>query len=300
MAYVQWDEADVEAWLESADGSWVESDDGLQDAPWFGAESAYHDALRAALAPEYRTLPTEQLDALVAGAFESLSPEEAEGLGDVLKGLARAVAPVAARALPALAPLAAKVLPAAAPIIGTVLGGPAGAAAVSALSQFAGQMIGGVAPPPGAPVMPSMAPAPAGAVAAPGGADAGGSAITQLLSLLKSPELLQSLLTQLLGNAGARAVPVGPEQVPATFGAFMNALSVLANQAASESVAWYGDATEAESGEYLRDDHGSYLYDPAVPEERAAALVAHLRAAEAERYGEDVGGWLLRAGMVSA
>jgi hypothetical protein len=87
----------------------------------------------------------------------------------------------------------------------------------------------------------------------------------------------------------------------------MEALSVLAGTAA-ETAASYGESAEAESTAYLQDASGRYVYDPAVPEERAAALVAQLRAGEAasESFGESmseassesVGDWLTRAGIV--
>ena len=77
---------------------------------------------------------------------------------------------------------------------------------------------------------------------------------------------------------------------------------------AAETAASSGESAESESTAYLQDASGRFVYDPAVPEERAAALVAQLRAGEgtsesfAEAMGEasyeSVGDWLTRAGIV--
>jgi hypothetical protein len=124
---------------------------------------------------------------------------------------------------------------------------------------------------------------------------------------LESPALRQLLAGQVLGQAGVKTVPVGPENVPVSFPAMMEALSVLAGSAA-ESAPSYGESGEAESTAYLRDESGRFAYDPAVPEERAAALVAHVRAGEAasgyfgasmsEARDASVGSWLAHAGLI--
>jgi len=161
-------------------------------------------------------------------------------------------------------------------------------------------------PMPQATVQPAVpAPTPSTPVAPPDAAAT--SALGQLIALLDSPALKQLLAGQLLGTAGVKTVPVGPESVPVSFPTMMEALSVLAGSAA-ETATSYGESAEAESTAYLQDASGRFIYDPAVPEERAAALVAHLRAGEAvpgpfaesmsEMSGESVGDWLSRAGML--
>jgi hypothetical protein len=297
-------------------GVWIESEEEPLDTAWWaGGDGAYQAGVRSALAPEYRHLPAEEIDELVTGVMESMSPEDAEGLGSFLGKVGRAIAPIAA-----------KVIPVAAPIVGTMIGGPAGAA----IGQLAGQAVGGPAPvpvmaqplPPPLPVAPAvMTPAPVSTVTAPAtptptvapavpppAPNTGQSAIAQLIALLQSPACLQSLAGQALGPAGAKTVPVGPESLPAPFPAFMNALSVLAGQAAMEAAERYGEAAEEESTSYLRDASGSFLYDPAVAEERAAALLAQLRAGESVygganghpngSRGDAVGDWFARAGLV--
>jgi hypothetical protein len=302
--------------------AWLESDDGRPEPWWTGAESAYHVGLRSALAPAYQGLSTEEIDDLVERVMESASAEDAEDFGSFLSDLGRTVAPIAAQ-----------VLPIAAPIVGTMVGGPAGAMVGQMVGQYAGKALGGAAPAPSsAPrTAPQLAPPPAPrpvspppqpvsqatpqpAVAAPTGSApvtppdaAATSALGQLIALLDNPALKQLLAGQVLGPAGVKTVPVGPESIPVSFPTMMEALSVLAGTAA-ETAASYGESAEAESTAYLQDASGRYVYDPAVPEERAAALVAQLRAGEAasESFGESmseassesVGDWLTRAGIV--
>lgn len=296
--------------------AWIESHDGGDDdvARWLGAERPHHAALRAALAPGYESLPAETLDDIVGQTLASLPPDEAEGLGSFVSGLGRAIAPIASQ-----------LLPVAAPLIGTAIGGPVGAAIGTTVGQLVAprpappRPVAPVAVAPLAPLAP-VAPVVAAPVAqtvgaplaqppVPGGGQGGvASAIAQLVSLLQNPALAQSLAGQVLGPVGARTVPVGPNAVPVSFPSFMNALATLATQAATVSTEAYGEAADAECTAYLRDPSGRFAYDPAVPEDRAAALLGHLRAGEAaeasEAYdgydttGESLGDWLARAGLV--
>ena len=306
--------------------AWLESDDGRAEPWWTGRENSYHAGLRSALSPEYQELSAEEIDDLVDRVMQSASPEDAEDFGSFLSDIGRAVGPIAAQ-----------VLPIAAPIVGTMIGGPAGAMVGNMVGQYAGKALGGgaapapraatppqnsaprvVAPPAPRPVAQPVVPppppvsqaTPEPAVAAPTAtppAAASTSALAQLIALLDSSALRQLLAGQVLGSAGVKTVPVGPENVPVSFPTMMEALSVLAGSAAQTAPA-YGESAEAESTAYLRDESGRFAYDPAVPEERAAALVAHLRAgpAESEAFvgsmGEasdaSVGSWLSRAGMI--
>ncbi|MGB7292642.1 MAG: hypothetical protein WBD99_10760 [Thermodesulfobacteriota bacterium] len=196
--------------------------------------------------------------------------------------------------------VAAKALPVAAPIIGTAFGGPLGGAIGGTLGGLAGKALGGATAPrrPGRP----------GAQPVLGKIPAGSSATAQLMSFLQNPKLLQSVLGQVLGPAGRSSVPVGPKGAPAPFGAFMNALSNLANQAALEANA-REDAQE--TPRYLLDDEGEFKCDPAVPEERAQVLVEQLREdyfAEADDEDDPAGAddeeedglaeWFVEAGLV--
>jgi len=323
------------AWLESDDDV-LEAYDGRPEPWWSSGESSYHAGVRSALAPAYQGMSSEEIDDLVDRVMESATAEDAEDFGSFLSDLGRAVAPIAAQ-----------VLPVAAPIIGTAIGGPAGAMVGQAVGQYAGQALAGgtqqqrpaapaaprpatpmtYAPPPAAYTAPKPAPPPAAlpaprpvaqpvqpvvaqpvasAPTTPAPAPATPSVLAQLIALLDSPALRQLLAGQVLGNAGVQAVPVGPESIPVTFPTMMEALSVLAGSAA-ESAPRYGESTESESTAYMRDASGQLVYDPAVPEERVAALVAQLRAGESvgaageamsEAHDDSVGDWLSRAGLV--
>jgi hypothetical protein len=261
------------------------------------AEAAEYTGLRAVVAPQYRALPIEHLESTLSARLATMTPEQAEDFLSVLGGLGKSIAPIAAQ-----------VLPVAAPLIGTAFGGPIGGMLGGLAGQYAGQALAGAAggrpaqprPPaparPAAPAypqpalgMPLAAPSPPPPPAVPGGASP--PTAMQLLSFLQNPQLLQSILGQVMGPAGAGAVPVGAAGTPAPFGSFMNALSVLANQAASEA-----ESAEDQEAlpEYLVDSRGRPRCDPAVPEERAALLLQELR--ETPRFtspaASDPGSWL--------
>jgi hypothetical protein len=321
----------MEAWIESDDGAYGPAD-----------ESELQVGVRAALAPEYEGLPAEELDAIVERVLESATPEDAELIENWLTDIGRAVLPIAKQLLPVAAPIVGGVIggPAGAAVgqavaqvagqafSGATPGAPQHVALAPAVAPIAGPVVrdhrtqvpavASASPAlPAAPVAPSAAPAIAtttAAATAPAAPAGGGmsSALAQLLALLEHPAFRQLLGGQLLGSAGARAVPVGAEGVPVTFPAIMEALSVLAEQAGAEAAEHTGGSGESESTAYLRDASGAYRYDPASPEERAAALVEQLRSDAAWRGGfgeasdrmngseEDrVGEWLARAGLVT-
>jgi hypothetical protein len=269
----------ADVWLEDADESW----------PGDGSEC---EALREVLAPEYRDLSPSEIDELVANAVSGMSPEEAESFWKTAGNLAKGIGKVATHALPV-----------AAPIVGTVFGGPVG----GALGKVAGQALAGtLAPPTGLPIptglaSPGPGPGPPGDGMLPGGADAG-SAVRLLMWLLQHPALLQSILGQVLGPAGQSSVPVGSQGAAAPFGAFMNTLSVVANKAAAEAESATAFESFEEMPEYLRDAGGNLrCADPALPESRAEALLAHLRESDdAGSHGpqDELTRWFQEAGLV--
>ena len=113
-----------------SDGSiegWVSSED-------LGAEAAEYTGLRAVMAPEYRVMPVEYLEATLSARLAEMTPEQAEDFLSTLRGIGKAVAPIAAT-----------VLPAAAPIIGTAFGGPVGGMIGGLVGQYAGQALAGAA-----------------------------------------------------------------------------------------------------------------------------------------------------------
>ncbi len=270
--------------------SWPESEAFATWESGATGDARYGNALRGLVREQYRLLPEAHLDALARSVAGRLSPFEAEDFWQTLQDVGRQIAPIAAQ-----------VLPVAAPLIGTAIGGPLGGAIGSTVGGLAGQALAGAAgqprpPAPGAGVpgaVPAPSPLPAGAT----------SATAQLLSLLQNPALLQSLLGQLLGGAGHSSVPVGAQGTPAPFGAFMNALGVLANQAASEAHAGFAGEDTRTIPTYLIGPSGE-LADPTIPEHRTRALLERLqegRAAESFRVadGGGVGGWFRQAGMMN-
>jgi outer membrane biosynthesis protein TonB len=319
--------------------AWLESDDGRQD-PWFASgESPYHAGVRTALSPSYQGLSTEEIDDLVDRVMESATAEDAEDFGSFLSDLGRTVAPIAAKVLPVAAPIVGTLIGGpAGTVVGNMVGQYAGQALGGAapapkpvaprpapqpvarpipqpvarptpqpVPQAAPQAVAQPVPEPVAQAEPQAAPttppAPTSIAPVTPPSPAATSALAQLIALLDSPALRQLLAGQVLGSAGVKTVPVGPENIPVNFPTMMEALSVLAGNAA-ETATSYGESAEAESTAYLQDASGRFVYDPAVPEERASALVAQLRAGEAasgsfgESTNESVGDWLTRAGVI--
>jgi hypothetical protein len=214
-------------------------------------------AIREALAPEYRDLRSEQIEAIVHTQLGSVSPDDVESFLSTLKKVGGAVT----KALPA-------VLPVAGTVAGTALGGPLGAMVGGQLGSLAGGAVGRATGRPG----PRRA---ATAGAAP-------PAAAQLLGVLNRPEILRGLMSMLMGPAGGRTVPVGGVPVPT--GAIANLIGTLANQAAEEErvlAAADGDPLPT----YLMDSFGEFRCDPAVPEQRAEVVLELLRHSAPEVVG---------------
>jgi len=236
--------------------------DDFEDYEEFSESEHDYEELRILLAPEYADLPPEELEELFEQTL-GMYPEDVE---DFLKDLGRGLRSVGKAVAPAL--------PAVGTVVGTAFGGPVG----GAVGGIAGRAAGGALTPQRPPRRPvrrprsvSPPPQPPIAPAAP--------ATAQLLQVLARPEVLQALMSMLLGPSGRRHVPVAGTPVPV--GAFTNLLGVLANRAAAEY-----NVLAAPSGEdiprYLLDVNGEFLVDPAVPEERAAVLLGLLEIAEQE------------------
>jgi hypothetical protein len=249
---------------------WIEAEEPWLAPQWFAEEDDYYLGLRESLSPRYSEMTPEQLDAVAEAALAQMTPEEAEGFGDFLSKLGRAVAPVAAQ-----------LLPIAAPLVGTAIGGPAGAVMGSTLGRLAGQALGIPGPRPAPPAQagapaPLPPPAPTLSVANPLPTAPGTSSTAQLMKFLEDPALHQIIAGQLLGGAGRSTVPVGQAGLPVGLPAFMNALSVLAKQAASEAE-HYPEEHGTASVAYLMDSEGHYQWDPASPDECAGALLTRLQ-----------------------
>lgn len=241
---------------------------------------AYHESgltdsfpeLRKCLAPEYRHLPTEYLEQIIEQSFgEGVSPEDVESFFSDIGKFASHAAKGVGKALPA-------VLPVAGTVVGTAFGGPLGGALGGALGSVAGSAVGSAVQ--GKKVLPSIKkaarPALATAAQTAGGAikgmipGAAGGAAAQLLNTLAQPKVLQGLQSLALGQLGNQSIPVAGTQVPV--GAIANLIGSLANQAVAEQQTFY--AYEAEAiPTYLLNSEGYPIVDPAVPEQRAAALL---------------------------
>jgi hypothetical protein len=218
--------------------------------------------LHATLAPKYRRVPVERMETYLEQVLEGASMEAMEDFLGTLASVGQAVLPV--------------LLPAVGTIIGGPIGGAVGAAAGTAASAgikaAAAGKPGQPAPPPPGPPPPSPPPrpqpppraaaAPARAPTAKAKRPAGPSprsvAAAQLLALLFSKELLDTLGRLLVGPAADRPVQVNGESVTAP--AMLNLLAELADRAAAEAATFSGESITA--GEY----------DVTSAEERAEAL----------------------------
>jgi hypothetical protein len=218
--------------------------------------------LRKVLAPQYRALPAEDIEALLEGI--NLSAEDMEGFLDTLKDIGSGIV----KAAPAILPVAGTVL-------GTVVGGPAGAALGGTLGKLAGGAISQAKAPrparvPSAPRLP---------MPMPGSSPAAG----QLLQTLFRPETMRSLVSMLLGQLGASNVKVGSTPVPV--GAFTNLLGSLANLAQAEYTSANPQIAEGLPS-YLQGFAGEAVGDPAVAENRARILFEMLQESDLEQEPE--------------
>jgi hypothetical protein len=229
--------------------------------------------LRASLHERVRSAPPEVIEQLVAEVFgPGVEAEDVEDLfgsiGSALGNVAGQVAPVLAKAAPGA--ISGAAAGSAAGPYGALIGGLAGG-----LSSLSG---GGRAPAAPQPAPPPSIPSP-GPMPVPAAAPlAGFPAAGQLMSLISRPEVLQALLAMLMGQAGQRSVPVGPQGTPVGVGAITNLLGTLANQASLEHAALVPEGDESVPQYMIGLEH----LDPAVPEHRAAAVLELFRATDRE------------------
>ena len=230
-----------------------------------GTAGSDYQGLRQVLAPPYRNWEAEDIEAL----FESynLSAEDMEGFFDTLKDIGKAVVSAAP-----------SILPFAGTAVGSLFGGPLGGAVGSALGQAAGGAISqATAPRPQ--TSPSAAPGmqiPRVPQSPPGAAPTA----SQLMQTMFRPEMIQALVSMLLGQLGRPNVTVGSTSVPVE--AFTNLLGTMVNQAQAEYNAASPGAREG-IPEYLRDYAGEAVGDPAVAEHRARALWEMLQETDVEQ-----------------
>lgn len=230
-----------------------------------------YPTVRQILAPEYYDLPPEAIDTLLRQTLgEDVSAEEIEGFLNTLKQVGRS----AVQALPS-------VLPAAGTIVGTAIAGPAGGMLGGMAGQVAGQAVGAATQrqsqppqrsgnrsrhrsrpavgagqqPPAQPSLPSTQGSPAAA---------------QLMQVLANPQVQQALMAMMMGSAGRPNVRIAGTSVPVE--AVGNAIHSLVESAIAEHHALCKGMGET-IPQYLLDDAGEFLVDPANPDARAAILV---------------------------
>jgi len=153
--------------------------------------------------------------------------------------------------------------------IGSLLGGGGGGAAGAI-----GNLLGGA----------SGSGGPAGALSSLFG---GSGAIGQLRSLLQRQETMEALSALEIPPFGRTAILVGSAQTPVPTAAFPNLIAHLAGQASAEATAWAQDSENAM--EYMMDQSGEYVGDPALDRDRAARIWNLLNEAQAERLLEAIG-----------
>lgn len=249
--------------------------------------------IRSALAPEFAALPAEDVEDLLesnglrAEAMENFFSD----VGHAFSSAAKAVAPIATKALPGIISGAATgcALGPWGCLGGALIGGvgsalssgggkpaaggssssPVGAIA-GAIPAIAGAMGGGGGVASG---IAAALPAIAGLVGGGAGGVAGNKSNPAgvLLGLMQNPSVQQALMSLALGSAGKKDVPVGGTPVPAS--AFANLVGTLGTKA----------FTQAEATAEPSEDLPAYLYsngtltvDPAVPSQRAARLLEML------------------------
>lgn len=241
--------------------------------PRYGTNS--YREIRGVLAPEYRDLPDESVEAIVQSSLGAVDAEALESFFGGLKKVGQTIAQAAPTVLPIVGAVA-----------GTALGGPVGASVGGTVGRLAGGAISGAASGQRASSILKQAGGTlfsqaTSLVPGLGAAGGGGSpAAAQLLGVFNRPEILQSLMAMAMGPAGSTHVPVrvgsrgaaavSPTNVPVT--AIANLIATLANRAITEH-----DAARPQQDEsvpsYLLGEGGEFLVDPAVPEQRAQLVL---------------------------
>jgi hypothetical protein len=248
--------------------------------------------IRSALAPEFAHLPAEDVESILED--NGIRAADMEGffddVGHAFSSAAKAVAPVATKALPgvisgaaagcALGPwgcLGGALIGGVGSALSSGGGKPAGSggssspvsAIAGAIPAIAGAAGGGGGAASG---IASALPAIAGLLGAGGGSGAGSGGKTNpagvLLGLIQNPTVLQALMSLALGGAGRKDVSVSGTSVPAS--AFANLVGAVGSKAFAKAEA------AAEPSEDLPDylyNKGSLAVDPAIPSQRAARLL---------------------------
>ena len=225
------------------------------------------DGLRPFLQPDLVGMPADDLEQIVSNSISEMAPATAEGFMNSLSSVGRGVGSTLQRAAPGMAQGAAT---------GATVGGPWGAL-IGAGAGFASSALGKKGKSPGSA---AAAPGVSAPSSAPGPPDmpiatelpSGQTAAATLLGVLQNPTVQQALMSQVLGASGT-------QQVPAASGASLprGAINSLLMQLLANATEGLAESDSISEQEYLQDDSGEYMIDPASPEQQAAIVLAHLQ-----------------------
>lgn len=289
------------------------------NSEWYEADDAEDIAsgLSAILGPRGLNVPPGMIERQVNELFSRLTPADAENFMNSLKDVGKTFQRVtSSKEFKGVVSTAAPIAGAA---VGTYFGGPMGTQIGAKLGSAAGQAVTGGGMPTArqarqavggavrgaatgaiqgaaagayqgaTAAMPSLGTIlPALGIAPPLGDPAAGStAAAQLLSVIQNPALVASLLSLTMGANGAPTVPVGSNGTEVPVGAMVNLARTLLNRTAedAESILL---TTQESTPDYLLDSEGCVTCDPAVPAQRADALLRLLNA-ESESEADDDG-----------
>ena len=224
--------------------------------------SSSMEGLRSVVHPDYAGMKSAALEQVVDDSIDALPDDVAENFLTTLGSLGKAAAPLAQRLGPGVAQGAAS---------GAGIGGPWGALIGAGAGLASGALGGRGKPRTAAPIAGAAvgaAPSPVMPPSLPTGPAAAGT----LLGLLQSPVVQQALLSQVLGQAGARqiATPSGVDVPRAAINGLLSQLLANATEGLPESE----DVAEQD---YLQGADGEFLIDPASLEQQAALVLAKLK-----------------------
>ncbi len=284
--------------------------------------SLYYEAVKNVLGEEYTDISNEEIEYLLEDRFATMSAEEIESFWKSVSNTFKKVGKTALKALPAVAPIAGKVIGGAvgsvvAPGIGTALGATLGGQLGNLAGAAAGKASQSKSPSRKAQQRPQKVqskhqsqrmqqriPFTKKHNISRSPKATGKPAVNQLMTLMNNPSFIKTVLGQVMGKPGNNSIFIAThgESKEVPFGAFMTALSELAERAAIEA---NQGKFQDWSASYIQDEKGEYVCDPASAEERTEVLTNLLsqnyieeRAVEDENYHDDLTQWFIEAELI--
>jgi hypothetical protein len=236
------------------------------------------EALREALADDYRDVPPEDIESTLVDMFGSLSPAESVSFSQALRQIGATVND------PVFRQIAATALPIAGTAVGTLVGGPVGTAIGGSLGSIAANSLAPTARPAAPPAAPRPAVAaamPQVAAAPPPAAAPTPDAATKALLMLGLPAFQQLLVAAAMGQAGRQSV----NGVPAATA--FQLLSALLGKAAEDADQLMGESDEASLTAF--DAEAELRADPLDPLDRADSLYRMLVESANEQIADEAG-----------